>query len=85
MERIREIVKEELLQIVNETRIVKFEDHNIFSHPQRAAEYAMDWARKANELNKFYWQVANILGNLDTTQDVKIEQIEKLLPNYGYY
>lgn len=84
MEKVREIVKHELLQMMSETRIIKFQDHNIFSHPQRTADYAMDWARKANELNEFYWHVANILGNLNTSQDVKIASIEKLLPNYGY-
>jgi hypothetical protein len=84
MEIIREIFKQELKHLINEEQEGKFENHIIFSHPTRAAEYAMNWAKKAYDLNEFYWHVANIISTLDETQDEKIEKIKLLLPYYGW-
>ncbi len=84
MELIREIVKQEIQQIINEGPAENCENHYDFFRPDRAAEYALAFAQKASELNEFYWHVANIATNIESSPEEKIALIKKLLPNFGW-
>lgn len=84
MESIRKIIKEELGAIISERGGINFSNHPIFSNPEKAAEYAVGWMEKADKMNKFYWQVSHILGIVDMSPIEKLEEIQKMLPNYGW-
>lgn len=84
MENVLKIIREELNEIVNEGGLMNFENHPIFSDPTKAAEYAMDWMQKASDLNRFYWQVSNVLEIVDMSPEEKIARIQDLMPHYGW-
>ncbi len=84
MDEMREIIREELKLVVNEGGLINFENHPIFSNPTKAAEYAMDWMQKASDLNRFYWQISNIMGTVDMSPEEKIANIQELMPHYGW-
>lgn len=79
---VRKIIQEELTKLVNENDFIK--KHPIFSNPMKAAEYAMEWQDKAAKMNKFYWQVSNILGIIDMSPEEKVSKIQELMPHYGW-
>lgn len=84
MKDVRNIIREELSRLIDEGSFMNFEKHPIFSNPTKAAEYAMDWMQKASDLNRFYWQVSNILGISDMTPGEKLARIQELMPHYGW-
>lgn len=84
MEDVRKIIREEIAIVINERGLMNFEKHPIFSNPTKAAEYAMDWMQKASDLNRFYWQVSNILGTSDMAPEEKLARIQELMPHYGW-
>lgn len=80
MEHIRQIIREELQTLMEGG----LQDTPMFNDPKVALEYAMEWQGKAVKMNKFYWQVSNIMGAMNMTPEEKLHAINELLPNYGW-
>jgi len=84
MEELKKVIRAELRQLIFENEDSNFfTRHPVFSNPEKAAEYAMQWQEKATELNKFYWTVEAIVTSQLASQD-KVNRISELLPNYGW-
>ncbi|MEX2484771.1 MAG: hypothetical protein WED10_09430 [Brumimicrobium sp.] len=82
MENIRKIIKEELEELM-EVDILRSMagDHPIFSNPEKAFDYAMEWAEKTNKLRQFHQLVGNVLWNTNFPEE-KIEHLKSLYKEY---
>lgn len=82
MEDVRKIIIEELEKLI-EVEPLRYmaNDHPIFSNPEKAFDYAMEWAEKTNKLKHFRQLVGNILWSTDSSEE-KIEQLKPLYKEY---
>lgn len=83
MEEVRRIIKEELEKLVEiEPLRSMANDHPIFSNPEKAFDYAMEWAEKTNQLKHFHQLVGSVLWDTAPPEE-RIEQLRLLYKEYA--
>lgn len=76
---IRQVIQGELKKLMFENEDSNFfTKHPLFSNPQKAAEYAIEYMEKYNIMKRFHDQVLNIAFSSEKTSEEKIEEIISL-------
>ena len=57
-------------------------NHPIFSNPEKAFDYAMEWINKTNRLKYFHQLVGNALYNATKTPEENIEHLKELYKEF---
>lgn len=79
----RKIIREELEKLIEIEPLRSMSNsHPVFSNPERAFDYAMEWAEKANQLKHFHQLVGNILWDTSPPEE-RIEQLRHLYKEYA--
>lgn len=83
MESIRNIIKEELEQLM-EVDVLRALAGKlpVFSNPEKAFDYAMEWIDKTQKLEHFHQLVGNVLWNTESSEE-KIEELKLLYKEYA--
>ena len=80
MEELKKIIRDELEQLIFENEDSNFfTRHPIFSNPEKAAEYAIEYMEKYDVMKRFYDNVSRVIWNSDLNPDKKLNEILKLV------
>lgn len=83
MDKVRRIVREEMVKFheINEDGKRLIDRHPVFSNPEKAMDYAMEWIEKANTLKQFQLIVGQVLDSMDSPEE-KIKYLKEIYADY---